>query len=138
MRGHQGVGRGAVAAADRVGHPAGGRPAAWLASGGGARREGGYAAPCIVLRQIQAGHACPPTHPTLPGCPHAPACLAVPTHPTLPAWLSPLQNPAFITLRKIEAAREIAATVASSGNRVMLNADSLFLNLSDLEIMKRK
>lgn len=39
------------------------------------------------------------------------------------------QNPAFITLRKIEAAREIAATVAASANRVMLSADSLLLNL---------
>lgn len=48
------------------------------------------------------------------------------------------QNPAFITLRKIEAAREIAATVAASANRVMLSADSLLLNLGDLEIMTKK
>jgi prohibitin 2 len=41
-------------------------------------------------------------------------------------------NPAFITLRKIEAAREIAQTMAESNNRVMLNADSLLLNLADL------
>lgn len=41
-------------------------------------------------------------------------------------------NPAFITLRRIEAAREIAQTMATSNNRVMLNADSLLLNLSDI------
>lgn len=38
-------------------------------------------------------------------------------------------NPAFLSLRRIEAAREIAATVASSANRVFLSADSLLLNL---------
>ncbi|GAB4816805.1 hypothetical protein N2152v2_003851 [Parachlorella kessleri] len=48
------------------------------------------------------------------------------------------QNPAFITLRKIEAAREIAGTISGSANRVFLSADSLLLNLSDLEIMKKK
>eukprot|EP00887_Chlorella_sp_A99_P000806 scaffold5.g806.t1 len=48
------------------------------------------------------------------------------------------QNPAFITLRKIEAAREIAATVASSANRVMLSADSLLLNLGELDITSKK
>jgi prohibitin 2 len=37
-------------------------------------------------------------------------------------------NPAFIQLRRIEAAREIAATVVSSSNKVYLNADSLLLN----------
>ena len=40
-------------------------------------------------------------------------------------------NPAFLTLRKIEAAREIAATVAASNNRVFLDSDSLMLNLGD-------
>ena len=40
-------------------------------------------------------------------------------------------NPSFITLRKIEAAREIASTIASSSNRVFLNADSLMLNLAE-------
>ena len=43
-------------------------------------------------------------------------------------------NPSFLTLRKIEAAREIAATVAGSGNRVLLSTDSLLLNLKDLEV----
>ena len=42
-------------------------------------------------------------------------------------------NPAFITLRKIEAARDIAQTMSESNNRVMLNADSLLLNLADME-----
>jgi prohibitin 2 len=41
------------------------------------------------------------------------------------------QNPAFLTLRRIEAAREIAGTVAASANRVFLSADSLLLNLGD-------
>lgn len=39
------------------------------------------------------------------------------------------QNPAFLTLRKIEAARDIAGTIAAANNRVFLNADSLLLNL---------
>ncbi|KAI7842165.1 hypothetical protein COHA_004188 [Chlorella ohadii] len=43
------------------------------------------------------------------------------------------QNPAFLTLRKIEAAREIASTVSASANRIFLNSDSLLLNLSDYE-----
>ena len=42
-------------------------------------------------------------------------------------------NPAFITLRRIEAARDIAQTMSESNNRVMLNADSLLLNLADME-----
>ena len=41
-------------------------------------------------------------------------------------------NPAFVSLRKIEAAREIARTMSESNNRVMLNADSLLLNLADV------
>jgi len=48
------------------------------------------------------------------------------------------QNPAFLTLRKIEAAREIAGTVASSANRVFLSADSLLLNLSELDVLKKR
>lgn len=43
-------------------------------------------------------------------------------------------NPAFITLRKIEASREIANTIATSQNRVFLSADSLLLNLQDLGV----
>jgi prohibitin 2 len=48
------------------------------------------------------------------------------------------QNPAFITLRKIEAAREIASTVSASANRIFLNSDSLLLNLSDYESTLKK
>lgn len=50
------------------------------------------------------------------------------------------QNPAFITLRKIEAAKEIAGTIGASANRVFLSAESLLLNLSDLEtsVSKKK
>ncbi|KAH8970882.1 hypothetical protein BDL97_02G112300 [Sphagnum fallax] len=43
-------------------------------------------------------------------------------------------NPAFITLRKIEASREIANTISTSQNRVFLSADSLLLNLQDLGV----
>eukprot|EP00803_Ostreobium_quekettii_P002882 evm.model.scf_1032EXC.1 EVM.evm.TU.scf_1032EXC.1 scf_1032EXC:7352-15758(+) len=45
-------------------------------------------------------------------------------------------NPSFITLRKIEAAREVAQTVSNSANRVFLNADSLLLNLVSGPIKK--
>ncbi|GMN51645.1 hypothetical protein TIFTF001_020796 [Ficus carica] len=43
-------------------------------------------------------------------------------------------NPAFITLRKIEAAREIAQTISHSSNRVYLNSDDLLLNLQELNL----
>ncbi|KAG6607790.1 Prohibitin-2, mitochondrial [Cucurbita argyrosperma subsp. argyrosperma] len=43
-------------------------------------------------------------------------------------------NPAFMTLRKIEAAREIAHTIAHSSNRVYLNSDDLLLNLQDMKL----
>merc|ERR1719498_274364 len=39
------------------------------------------------------------------------------------------ENPAFIELRRIEAAREIAQVIARSNNRVFLQTDSLLLNL---------
>lgn len=48
------------------------------------------------------------------------------------------QNPAFLTLRKIEAAREVANTISHSANRVFLNADSLLLNLSDINTGETK
>ncbi|KAL2941389.1 Prohibitin-2 mitochondrial [Bienertia sinuspersici] len=38
-------------------------------------------------------------------------------------------NPAFITLRRIEAARDIAQTISNSSNKVMLSSDDLLLNL---------
>ncbi len=37
-------------------------------------------------------------------------------------------NPAFIQLRKVDAAKEIAAIVANSSNKVYLSADTLQLN----------
>ncbi|KAJ9170899.1 hypothetical protein P3X46_018962 [Hevea brasiliensis] len=43
-------------------------------------------------------------------------------------------NPAFITLRKIEAAREIAQTISNSANKVFLNSDDLLLNLQKMEL----
>lgn len=46
-------------------------------------------------------------------------------------------NPAFITLRKIEAAREIATTMANSSNKVLLNADNLLLNLQEMNLEKK-
>eukprot|EP00244_Chara_vulgaris_P002617 TRINITY_DN14668_c1_g1_i1.p1 TRINITY_DN14668_c1_g1~~TRINITY_DN14668_c1_g1_i1.p1 ORF type:complete len:293 (+),score=62.15 TRINITY_DN14668_c1_g1_i1:123-1001(+) len=41
-------------------------------------------------------------------------------------------NPAFLTLRRIEAAREIAGTISHSPNRIFLNSGSLLLNLEEL------
>merc|ERR1712146_479780 len=40
-------------------------------------------------------------------------------------------NPGFIELRKLEAAREIAGTVSKSNNRVFLDTQSLLLNVQD-------
>ncbi|KAK9786675.1 hypothetical protein WJX73_005569 [Symbiochloris irregularis] len=51
------------------------------------------------------------------------------------------QNPAFLTLRRIEAARDVASTISGASNRVFLNADSLLLNLGDVntaDIGKKK
>eukprot|EP00873_Tetraselmis_striata_P042319 jgi/Tetstr1/462583/TSEL_007569.t1 len=42
-------------------------------------------------------------------------------------------NPAYITLRKIDAAKEISSTIATASNKVFLNTDSLLLNLAALE-----
>ncbi|KEP67172.1 UNVERIFIED_CONTAM: SPFH domain / Band 7 family protein [Hammondia hammondi] len=38
-------------------------------------------------------------------------------------------NPAFLELRRIDTAKEVANTISKSSNRVMLNSDSLLLNL---------
>lgn len=38
------------------------------------------------------------------------------------------KNQGFLELRRLEAAREIATTLATSGNRVMLDSDGLLLN----------
>ncbi|KAG0057222.1 Prohibitin-2, subunit of the prohibitin complex (Phb1p-Phb2p) [Gryganskiella cystojenkinii] len=40
-------------------------------------------------------------------------------------------KPGFIELRKIEVAREIASIISHSSNRVMLDADTLLLNVSE-------
>lgn len=40
-------------------------------------------------------------------------------------------NPGFIQLRKLEAARDIATTVSKSTNKLYLDADSLLLNVND-------
>ncbi|KAK9848655.1 hypothetical protein WJX84_000333 [Apatococcus fuscideae] len=42
-------------------------------------------------------------------------------------------NPAFLTLRKIEAARDIATTISGASNRVFLSSDSLLLNLGEIQ-----
>ncbi|EOX99543.1 hypothetical protein QUC31_014600 [Theobroma cacao] len=43
-------------------------------------------------------------------------------------------NPAFITLRKIEASREIAQTISHSANKVYLNSKDLLLNLQEMNL----
>ncbi|KAI3988080.1 hypothetical protein MKX01_011869 [Papaver californicum] len=43
-------------------------------------------------------------------------------------------NPAFITLRKIEAAREIAHTVSNSNNKIFLDSSDLLLNLQAMNL----
>ncbi|XP_024520997.1 prohibitin-1, mitochondrial isoform X2 [Selaginella moellendorffii] len=43
-------------------------------------------------------------------------------------------NPAFVTLRRIEASREIAHTVANSANKLFLDSDSLLLNLHSVDV----
>ncbi|KAJ6419044.1 hypothetical protein OIU84_029201 [Salix udensis] len=47
-------------------------------------------------------------------------------------------NPAFITLRKIEAAREIAQTISNSANKVFLDSGDLLLNLQKMELETKK
>jgi len=48
-------------------------------------------------------------------------------------------NPAFIQLRRIEAAKEIAGMVVSSANKVYLNADSLMINtLGDSDLHEKE
>jgi len=47
-----------------------------------------------------------------------------------------LNKPGFVELRKIETAREIAATLSNSKNRLMLNSETLLLNLAE-EIPKK-
>ncbi|KAF5731368.1 prohibitin-1 mitochondrial-like [Tripterygium wilfordii] len=47
-------------------------------------------------------------------------------------------NPAFITLRRIEAAREIARTLSNAANKVFLNSNDLLLNLHDGNLHAKK
>lgn len=39
-------------------------------------------------------------------------------------------KPGFLELKRIEAAREIATVISRSGNRVMLDSDTLLLNVN--------
>lgn len=41
------------------------------------------------------------------------------------------RNPAFIELRKIEAAREIASNITKGNNKLLLNAKDILLSLGD-------
>ncbi|CAI9114563.1 OLC1v1015313C2 [Oldenlandia corymbosa var. corymbosa] len=43
-------------------------------------------------------------------------------------------NPAFISLRRIEASREISAILSGSANKVYLNSDNLLLNLHEMNL----
>lgn len=45
-------------------------------------------------------------------------------------------NKGFLQLRKLEAAREIAGVVSTSGNRVMLDSNALLLNVTDDNILQ--
>lgn len=40
-------------------------------------------------------------------------------------------NPGFVELRQIEAAKDVATSLSKSSNRVILNADALMLNVTD-------
>jgi len=44
-------------------------------------------------------------------------------------------NPGYIQLRRLDAAREIAGTISKSANKVYLDADSLLLNVSSTQSM---
>lgn len=48
------------------------------------------------------------------------------------------ENPGYLKLRKIRAAQAIAHTMSQSQNRVYLNADTLMLNLKDMETYQKK
>lgn len=43
-------------------------------------------------------------------------------------------NPAFVALRQIEAAREISHTMAASSNKVFLDSSDLLLGLQQLNV----
>lgn len=48
------------------------------------------------------------------------------------------QNRGFLQLRRLEAAREIASVVAQSGNRLILDSDTLMLNVNDESLNRQK
>ncbi|KAL5196492.1 hypothetical protein ABZP36_000004 [Zizania latifolia] len=47
-------------------------------------------------------------------------------------------NPAFLALRHIEAAREISHTISSSANKVFLDSNDLLLNLQQLTVANKQ
>jgi prohibitin 2 len=47
-------------------------------------------------------------------------------------------KPGFIALRKLDAAREIATVISGSGNRVMLDSETLLLNLGEVAASVKK
>ncbi|CAN6197457.1 unnamed protein product [Urochloa humidicola] len=47
-------------------------------------------------------------------------------------------NPAFLALRQIEAAREISHTIAASANKVFLDSNDLLLNLQQLSVSNKQ
>lgn len=48
------------------------------------------------------------------------------------------QNPGYLRLRKIRAAQAIANTISHSQNRVYLNAETLMLNLGNMELKEEE
>ncbi|ONM52746.1 Prohibitin-1 mitochondrial [Zea mays] len=47
-------------------------------------------------------------------------------------------NPAFLALRQIEAAREISHAISASANKVFLDSNDLLLNLQQLNVSSRQ
>lgn len=47
-------------------------------------------------------------------------------------------NPAFLALRQIEAAREISHTISTSANKVFLDSQDLLLNLQQLSVANKQ
>lgn len=47
------------------------------------------------------------------------------------------KNKGFLELKKLEAAKDIAATLSTSSNRVMLDAQSLLLNVNDEQALRK-
>ena len=47
-------------------------------------------------------------------------------------------KPGFIDLRKIEAATQIASTIANSSNKIYIDSDALMLNVKDMLTESKK